>query len=149
MALADDIKSDMGQALKAGDKPRLSVLRLLISAISYAEIDKQKKLDDSDVIDVLSKEAKKRKESIEAFEKGNRQDLVDKEKAELAIIAQYMPQQMSRDEIIAIVQKAINETGVKTPAEKGKVMGKVIPLTKGRAEGKEVNDIVTELLSKL
>jgi uncharacterized protein YqeY len=149
MALADDIKSDMGQALKAGDKERLSVLRLLISAIGYAEIDKQKKLDDNDVIDVLSKEAKKRKESIEAFEKGNRQDLVDKEKAELTVIAKYMPQQMSRDEIISIVQKVINETGVKTPAEKGKVMGKVIPLTKGKAEGKEVNDIVTELLSKL
>ena len=149
MAIADDIKSDMGQALKAGDKPRLSVLRLLISAISYAEIDKQKKLDDSDVIDVLSKEAKKHKESIEAFEKGNRQDLVDKEKSELAVITKYMPQQMSRDEIVSIVQNIINETGVKTPAEKGKVMGKVIPLTKGRAEGKEVNDIVTELLSKL
>jgi uncharacterized protein len=149
MAIADDIKSDMEKALRAGDKERLSVLRLLISAISYAEIDKQKKLDDNDVIDVLSKEAKKHKESIEAFEKGNRQDLVDKEKAELAVISKYMPQQMSRDEIITIVQKVINETGVKTPAEKGRVMGKIIPLTKGRAEGKEVNDIVTELLSKL
>jgi uncharacterized protein YqeY len=149
MAIADDIKSDMGQALKAGDKARLSVLRLLISAINYAEIDKQKKLDDSDVIDVLSKEAKKHKESIEAFEKGNRQDLVDKEKSELVVITKYMPQQMSRDEIVSIVQNIINETGVKTPAEKGKVMSKVIPLTKGKAEGKEVNDIVTELLSKL
>jgi hypothetical protein len=149
MAIADDIKNDMGQALKSGDKERLSVLRLLVSAISYAEKDKQKKLDDTDVIEVLSKEAKKHKESIEAFEKGNRQDLVDKEKAELDIITKYMPQQMSRDEIIAIVQNVISETGVKTPAEKGKVMGKVIPLTKGRAEGKEVNDIVTELLSKL
>jgi len=149
MAISGDIKSDMKKALRAGNKERLSVLRLLISAINYAEIDKQKKLDDSDVIEVLSKEAKKHKESIEAFEKGNRQDLVDKEKAELAVITQYMPQQMSRDEIISIVQKVINETGVKTPAEKGKVMSKVIPFTKGRAEGKEVNDIVTELLSKL
>lgn len=149
MAIADEIKSDMEKALRAGDKERLSVLRLIISAINYAEIDKQKKLDDSDVIEVLSKEAKKHKESIEAFEKGNRQDLVDKEKAELIVITKYMPEQMSRDEIIAIVQNVINETGVKSPAEKGKVMGKVIPLTKGRAEGKEVNDIVTELLSKL
>jgi uncharacterized protein YqeY len=149
MAIVDQIKSDMTQALKSGDKERLSVLRLIISAINYAEIDKQKKLDDNDVIDVLSKEAKKHKESIEAFEKGNRQDLVDKEKAELVVISGYMPQQMSREEIIAIVQNVINETGIKSPAEKGKVMGKVIPLTRGRAEGKEVNDIVTELLNKL
>jgi uncharacterized protein YqeY len=149
MAIVDQIKSDMTKALKSGDKERLSVLRLIISAINYAEIDKQKKLDDNDVIDVLSKEAKKHKESIEAFEKGNRQDLVDKEKAELVVISGYMPQQMSREEIIAIVQNVINETGIKSPAEKGKVMGKVIPLTRGRAEGKEVNDIVTELLNKL
>jgi uncharacterized protein YqeY len=149
MAIVDQIKSDMTKALKSSDKERLSVLRLIISAINYAEIDKQKKLDDNDVIDVLSKEAKKHKESIEAFEKGNRQDLVDKEKAELVVISGYMPQQMSREEIIAIVQNVINETEIKSPAEKGKVMGKVIPLTRGRAEGKEVNDIVTELLNKL
>jgi uncharacterized protein YqeY len=149
MALAEELKRDMEQALRSGDKERLSVLRLIISAISYAEIDKQKKLEDSDVIDVLSREAKKHKESIEAFEKGNRQDLVNKEKAELVIITKYMPQQMSRDEIVAIVQKVIDETGVKSPAEKGKLMSKVIPLTKGKAEGKEVNDIVTELLNKL
>ena len=149
MALADSIKSDMTQALKSGDKERLSVLRLLISAITYAEKDKQKKLDDSDIIEVLGREAKKRRESIEAFEKGNRQDLADKEKAELSVITKYMPEQMSRDEIIATVQKVIEEIGAKSPADKGKVMGRVIPLTKGKAEGKEVNDIVTDLLNEL
>jgi uncharacterized protein YqeY len=149
MALADSIKSDMTQALKSGDKESLSVLRLLISAITYAEKDKQKKLDDSDIIEVLGREAKKRRESIEAFEKGNRQDLADKEKTELSIITKYMPEQMSRDEIIATVQKVIEEIGAKSPADKGKVMGRVIPLTKGKAEGKEVNDIVTDLLNEL
>lgn len=149
MTLAAKIKADMENALRAGDKPRLSLLRLVISAINYSEIDKQKKLDDNDVIEVLSREAKKRRESIEAFEKGNRQDLADKEKAELALITEYMPQQMSREEIIAIVQKAISEIGASSPSDKGKVMSKVIPLTKGRAEGKEVNDIVSELLSKV
>jgi uncharacterized protein YqeY len=149
MPLAEKIKSDMAQALRSGDKERLSVLRLIVSAITYAEKDKRKQLDENDIIEVLGKEAKKRHESIEAFEKGNRQDLADKEKAELAVISSYMPEPMSRDEIISIVQRAIAETGAKNPADKGKVMGKVIPLTKGKAEGKEVNEIVTELLNKL
>ena len=149
MALAEQLKADMEQALRKGEKLRLSTLRLIISAMNYYEIEKQKKLEDAGVIEVLSREAKKRKESIEAFEKGNRQDLADKEKEELAIINEYLPQQMSQEEITAAAQKVITQVGAKSPADKGKVMQQLVPLTKGKADGKLVSDTVNDLLSKL
>lgn len=139
----------MEKSLKGGDKLRCSVLRLVLSAINYAEIAQQKTLDDTGVLAVISKEAKQRRESIEAYDKGNRPDLVAKEKAELDILITYLPQQMSRDDIVAIAKKVIEEVGAKGPADKGKVMSKLMPQTKGRADGQEVNTIVTELLSKL
>jgi len=139
----------MEKSLRGGDKLRCSVLRLVLSAINYAEIAQQKTLDDNGVLAVISKEAKQRKESIEAFEKGNRPDLVAKEKAELDILVTYLPQQMGRDDILVIVKKVIEEVGAKGPLDKGKVMSKLMPQTKGRADGQEVNTIVTEILSKL
>ncbi|HAV10378.1 MAG TPA: aspartyl-tRNA amidotransferase [Dehalococcoidia bacterium] len=149
MSLAQTIRADMEKSLKGGDKLRCSVLRLVLSAINYAEIAQQKTLDDTGVLAVISKEAKQRRESIEAYDKGNRPDLVAKEKAELDILITYLPQQMSRDDIVAIAKKVIEEVGAKGPADKGKVMSKLMPQTKGRADGQEVNTIVTELLSKL
>ena len=149
MALAEKIRSDLDKAIKQGDTVRRSTLRLVISGMGYAEIEKQKHLDDADIIDVLSKEAKKRRESIEAFEKGNRPDLVAQEKAELAIISEYLPTQMSPEDIKALAEKVIAEIGATGPADKGKVMSKLMPQTKGKAEGKVVSDIVTEALSKL
>jgi hypothetical protein len=123
---------------------------MLLSSIHNAEIDKQHKaLDDAGVIEIVVKEAKKRRESIEAFEKGNRPDLVAQEKAELDILSAYLPPQMSRDEIIAAVKKIVADLGAKGPGDKGKVMGQLMPHTKGKAVGKEVSDIVTELLSSL
>jgi uncharacterized protein YqeY len=148
VTLAEQIRADMSEALKKGDKIRLSTLRIILSDINYAEIEKQKKLDDNGVIEVLAKDAKKHRESIEAFEKGNRQDLVDKEKAELLIVSAYLPKQMSREEIIAAAQDVIAKTGAKGPGDKGKVMSQLVPLTKGKAEGKIVSDVVMELLSK-
>lgn len=149
MALAQTIRADMEKALKGGDKLRCSVLRLILSSMNYAEIAQQKTLDDGGVLAVITKEAKQRRESIEAFEKGNRQDLADKEKAELEILMSYLPQQMTRDEILVIVNRVIEEVQAKGPADKGKVMSKLMPQMKGRADGQEVNAIVTELLSKL
>ncbi len=149
MALPEKIRADMETALRQGNKERLSVLRMVLSAMNYYEIEKQKKLDDSGVIDVLSREAKKRRESIEAFEKGNRQDLVEKEKNELAIISEYMPAQMSKEEILSSAQDVIKQIGATGIADKGKVMSRLMPLTKGKADGKEVSDIVSELLAKI
>jgi len=149
MPLLDKINTDLKTAMRAKEEVRLLVLRTLLSSINYAEIAKQKKLDDAGIIEVVGKEIKQHRESIEAFDKGNRPDLTAKEKAELAILQEYMPAQMSRDEITAIVEKVIAEVAPKGPGDKGKVMQKLMPQVKGKADGNEVNGIVTELLGKL
>jgi uncharacterized protein YqeY len=149
MGLIEQIRSDLDQSIRQRDNLRCTTLRLLISSIHNIEIDQQHKtLDDTGIGSVVAKEIKKRRESIEAFEKGNRPDLVAKEKAELDILSKYLPQQMSRDEIIAAARQVIAEIGAGA-GDKGKVMGKLISQTKGKADGKEVSDIVTELLSSL
>jgi len=147
--LAERIRSDLEKAIKQSDKERRSALRLVLAGIQNEEKSQRKTLDDAGIIDVLTREVKKRRESIEAFEQGNRSDLVAQEKAALDIISEYMPQQMSNDEVIAAAKKIIEEVGAKGPGDKGKVMSQLMPQTKGRAEGKIVNDIVTELLSSI
>ena len=149
MPLLDKINTDLKAAMRAKEEVRLLVLRTLLSSINYAEIAKQKKLDDGGIIEVIGKEIKQRRESIEAYDKGNRKDLSDKEKAELVILQEYMPAQMSVQEITAIVEKVIAEVGAKGPGDKGKVMQKLMPQVKGKADGNEVNSIVTDLLGKL
>jgi hypothetical protein len=149
MPLLDKINTDLKTAMRAKEELRLLVLRTMLSSINYAEIAKQKKLDDAGIIEVVGKEIKQRRESIEAYDKGNRPDLSAKEKAELAILQEYMPAQMGRDEITAIVEKVIAEVGPKGPGDKGKVMQKLMPQVKGKADGNEVNGIVTERLGKL
>ena len=149
MPILDKINTDLKAAMRAKEELRLLVLRTLLSSINYAEIAKQKKLDDGGIIEVIGKEIKQRRESIEAFDKGNRPDLSTKEKAELAILQEYMPAQMTREEITAIIEKVIAEVGPKGPGDKGKVMQKLMPQVKGKADGNEVNSIVTDLLGKL
>lgn len=149
MTLADKIRADMEQALRNREQARLSVLRLLLSAFNYYEIEKQKKIDDNGVIDVLSREAKKRRESIEAFEKGNRTDLVNKEKFELEIISSYLPKQLDSEEITRLIKDTISEMNIKSPADKGRLMSKIMPLLKGKADSKQVNTIVDEILKTL
>jgi len=140
--LADDLK----QALRSGDKLKCSVIRLVMSAIKNAEIAKQVELADSDILGILAKEAKLRNESIEAFKQGNRQDLVDKEEAELKIITAYLPEPVSREEIIAAARSVIAELGAQSIRDKGKVMPRLIAQFKGQADGREINTVVTELL---
>jgi uncharacterized protein YqeY len=140
--LADDLK----QALRQGEKVRLSVIRLVIAAINNAEIARQATLSDADIYGVIGKEIRQRKESIEAFKLGNRQDLVAQEEAELAILQEYLPQQMSREEIVAAARQVIGEVGAQGLSDKGKVMPRLIAQLKGRADGREINEIVTELL---
>jgi len=147
MALAQKIRVDLEQALRKNDKLRCSVLRLALSSIRNAEIAQQKTLEDDGILIVIDKEAKMRRESIEAFEKGNRPDLVDNEKAELAILLEYLPEQMTRDEIVAVARKVINELGATSPKDKGKIMSQLMPQLRGKAQGQEVSEVVTELLS--
>jgi uncharacterized protein YqeY len=141
--LTDDIK----QAMKDGDTVRRSVLRLLMSSVKNAEITKQADLDNSDILGIIAKEVRQHQESIESFKQGNRQDLVAKEEAEMAILQGYLPQQMTREEIVKAARQVIGEVGAQGPGDKGKVMKDLMPKLKGRADGKEINNIVTELLS--
>jgi len=149
MSLREKLDTDLKAAMRAKDELRKLVLRSLLSSMNYAEIAKQKKLDDAGIIEVIAKEIKQRRESIEAYTQGHRQDLVDNETAEMIILQEYMPAQMGRDEITTIIQNVIAEVGAKGPGDKGKVMQKLMPQVKGKADGSEVNNLVTELLGKL
>jgi len=141
--LVDDLK----QAMKSGETVKRSVIRLLMAAIKNAEIAKHSDLADPDILGIIAKEVKQRQESIEAFKQGNRPDLVAQEEVEMAVLEKYLPQQMTRDEVIAEVKRVIAEVGAQGPGDKGKVMSKIIPQLKGRADGRVINDIVTELLA--
>ena len=145
--LKERLSDDLRQAMRAGDRVRRSVLRLVLAAVQNAEIARQAALEDSDVLGIIAKEARQHEESIEAFKQGNRHDLVAQQEAEMAVLNQYLPRQMTRDEIIAEVRRVIGEVGAQGPGDKGKVMPKLIPQLKGRADGREINAIVTELLS--
>jgi len=145
--LKQKLVEDLKQALKGGDKVRRSVIRLVMAAIKNAEIARQVTLEDADILSIIAKEARQRRESIEAFRQGNRQDLVAQEEEELAILNQYLPQQMSRGEIIAEARRVIEEVGARGPGDKGKVMPKLIAQLKGKADGREINVVVTELLA--
>jgi uncharacterized protein YqeY len=146
MSLKEKIKADLTEARKAKDALRVSTIRLLVSTIKNREIDARKELDDEGVLAVLLSAVKQRKESIEQFEGAGRTDLSDKEKAELAILQTYMPEQMGRDEVLALVKEAVSETGAEGPKDMGKVMKALMPKVKGKADGRLVNDLVKEAL---
>jgi len=145
--LKQKLNDDLRQALRSGDKAKISTIRLLLSAIKNAEIAKMAVLEDADIFGVISKEIRQRQESIEAFKKGNRADLVAQEEAEMAVLQSYLPKQMTHEEIIAAAKQVIAEVGAIGPADKGKVMPKIIAQLKGKADGREINAVVTELLT--
>ena len=145
-ALRQKLDNELKQALRSGDTVRRSVIRLVLAAVNNAEIARQAKLEDGDILGVIAKEARQREESISAFKQGNRPDLVAQEEAELAILKGYLPQPMTRDEIVAEARQVIAEVGAQGPGDKGKVMPKLIAKLKGRADGREINAVVTELL---
>jgi len=140
------IQSDLNQALKDKKKAEVSTLRLLLSEIHNQEIAKQAELTKEDIIKVVQKEVKRRKEAIEAYQKGNRDDLVAKEKQELEILNKYLPQQMSSKELETIIQSVIKETGASSISDFGKVMGAVMGRVKGQADGKAVSESVKKAL---
>ena len=145
--LKQKLTDDLKQAMRDGDKVRRSVIRLAMAAIKNAEIARQVTLDDTDILGIIAKEARQRQESIDAFRQGNRPDLVAQEEAELAVLKEYLPRQMTREEIITAARQVIEEVGAQGPGDKGKVMPQLIAQLKGRADGREINAIVTELLS--
>ena len=146
MSIKEKLKADLVTAMKARAELKVSTLRLITSSIKNKEIDERKELDDDGVLAVLNTAAKQRRDSIEQYEKGGRQDLADKEKAELTIIQVYLPQQLSKDEVTAFIKEAIAETGAAGAKDMGKVMKALMPKVKGKADGKLVNELVKELL---
>ena len=149
MSIQARMQEDIKQAMRARDVLRRSVLRYLRSEIHNAEIAQQKELDDKGVLAVLSRQAQQRRDSIEAYEGANRQDLVEREKGELAIILEYLPQQLTRAEIDSLVEQAIAETGASGPSDMGKVMGRLMPQVRGRAEGRDVSAAASAALRRL
>ena len=147
MSLKQTISTDFITAYKAKETEKVSVLRMIQSAIKNAEIDTGKELDDIQTMEILTKQAKQRKDAIVQFEKGNRPDLVEKEKNELSIIETYLPEQLSEEEVALVVKKAIKDTGATNKADMGKVMGKVMSQLKGRADGSMISRIVSANLN--
>jgi len=145
-SMKERLTGDLKKAMKDGDTTRRSVIRMVMAAIKNAEIARRDTLEESDILGIIAKEAKVREESIEAFKQGNRYDLVDAQEAELAILQEYLPEQASREEIVAVARTVIAEVGAEGPRDKGKVMPVLVARFKGKADGREINAVVTELL---
>jgi uncharacterized protein YqeY len=146
-SLKQKLTGDLKQAMRSNEKVRRSTIRLVLAAIGNAEISRQAALNDTDILGIIAKEVRQRHESIEAFKQGSRPDLVAQEEAELAVLNEYLPQQMTREEIVIAARRVIDEVGAQGLADKGKVMPTLIAQLKGSADGREINAVVTELLS--
>lgn len=146
--LKQKIEDNLIEALKSKDEITLSVLRMLKSAIQNSEIQKKAALEDTDILSVIQGQIKQRHDSIALYEQGKRQELADKEKAEIEVLKKYLPEQMGEEEIRNIVTKAISETGAADIKDMGKVMGAIMPQVKGKADGGLVSQIVKNELSK-
>jgi uncharacterized protein YqeY len=147
MALREQLNDDIKNAMRARDSERLNALRLLSAAAKQREVDERITLDDAALIAIVEKEIKKRRESIAQYEKGQRQDLADKEKFEISVIEAYLPKQLSPAEVDAIVAEALASTGAKSPADMGKVMGVLKPRLAGKADMGKVSAMVKAKLA--
>lgn len=147
MSLLDTLNSDLKEALKGGNRDKADLIRNLKSDLKYREIDKKAPLTDDEMVAVLSSAAKKRREAIEQFKAGGRNDLVKRETGQLELITGYLPKQMSDEEVTKLVTEIIAELGAAGPADLGKVMKEIMPRTKGRADGSKVREIVAAQLS--
>ena len=148
MSIIEKLETELIKALKSGEKEKVVVLRGLKSDIKYKKIDKGEELTNEEVIDVLSANTKKIRDSIEKFGKGGREDLVIKEKTALEIISEYLPEQIGEEELRGIVKQAVEESGAESPQQMGLVMKIVMPKIKGRADGKLVSKLAVEFLAK-
>ena len=149
MTLKSTLEDHMKQAMRSRDNLRRDVIRYVRSEVRNQEIRVQHDLDDQEVIQVLARQAQQRRDSIEAFQAADREDLVQQEQSELAIIMEYLPQQMTENEIVELVKKTVEEVGAQGPLDMGKVMGRIMPQVKGRAEGRAVSAAVSQILREL
>lgn len=146
MSLKEKLQNDMKSAMREGQTERRDVLRLLLAAIKQAEVDSGKTLDDKGVEDLLMKQMKQRRESINDYEKAGRPEQAAQEKAELVVIEAYLPKMMPREEIEALVAAAISQLNITSAKEMGRLMGHLMPQVKGKADGRLVNEVVKELM---
>lgn len=142
------LSGEMKEALKAGEKVRLSALRLLSAAVKNREVELRREVSEEEFLEVVAREVKRRKEAAEAYEKGNRQDLVDREREEQATLEAYLPEGLSDREVEALIDEAITATGASGPGDLGRVMGHVMAKAKGRVDGGRVNELVRSRLGK-
>ena len=147
MTIKERLDEDIRSAMRARNQERLDTLRFLKSQIQLTEKNSQQALDDAGVTDVVAKQAKDRRESIQMFGDGGRADLVAKEEASLAVLQEYLPDQLDEAALTALAQQAIADTGAAGPADRGKVMGRIMPQVRGKADGSQVNAIVSRLLA--
>ena len=146
MSIRERLEADITAAMRSRNQQRLDALRYLKSAINRVEIDRRITLDDAGVTDVVVRQVKDRRDSIRMFEEGNRPDLVAKESADLVVLEEYLPPQLSDDELTQLVQEVIRQVGAETIRDKGKVMGRLMPQVQGKADGAQVNTLVTRFL---
>ncbi|MBM3138822.1 MAG: GatB/YqeY domain-containing protein [Chloroflexi bacterium] len=145
--IAERIRAELTAAMKSGDAPRRDALRLLVAALDNARIAAGHALGDEEAVRALQREARQRRDSIEEYRKGRREDLAAREEFELSLIEGYLPRALSDDELRALVRETIAEVGASAPSEIGKVMGPLMARVAGRADGRRANEIVRELLS--
>ena len=149
MALREKLEADIKVAMRSHDQARLDALRFLKFAVQAVEKEQKQELDDAGMIDVATKQASDRRDSIKAFEEGGRNAMAAKEAAELVILAEFLPPQMTEDEIMVIIKDTAAEVGAVSIQDKGKLMGKLMPQTRGKADGSVVNQMATEYLESI
>ena len=147
-SIKERLEQDIRDAMRSRSQQRLDALRFLKSQIQLVEKNALKELDDAGVVDVVAKQVKDRRESIQMFTQGGRADLVAQEQAALAVVQEYMPEQLGDDALEALARQAIAETGASGPSDRGKVMGRIMPQVRGKADGAAVNAIVSRLLAE-
>lgn len=147
MALKEKLAQDLKDAMRDKDTVRKNVVQLIRSSVLQVEKDNKITLDDDGILDVIAKQLKQRRDSLPDYEKSGREDLISQLKTEMAILMEYLPAQLTHEELEAIVKEAVSATGASSMKDMGKIMAAVMPKTKGRADGKEINTIVRNLLN--
>ena len=149
MTMRDKLEDDIRQSMRDRNQARLDALRFLKSAVQAAEKTGGESLDDARMVDVVAKQVNDRRESIRMFQEGNRTDLVSKESAELQVLEEYLPPQMTREELESLIQELVSQVGATSIRDKGKLMGRLMPQVKGKADGAIVNELATQILESL
>jgi uncharacterized protein YqeY len=147
VSLRDQIQTELTAAMRSGDELRRDTLRMVTSAAQYAEKNQRRQLTEDEFLAVLAREVKTRRESVEAFRAGGREDLASKEEAEIAILQAFLPAALSDDELRSLVNEALTATGASSARDLGKVMGYLVPKTRGRADGKRVSELAAQALA--